>query len=174
MKFPKLQLEELSNALVYNKGLSQEEAVKLAQIADGSWIEAKDLIGQTKHNYFEEFREWLLNIIQLNNRPSLSFAQNIVNWNEKMAASGRQNQEAFLQYTMFFIREGLAAKNNLPSRLNAEEKKVAIKMIDLITWRKMLDISQIINNLHYQIVRNANAKIAFLSTSMKIKALHKP
>ncbi|MDA9952207.1 hypothetical protein N9D46_02155 [Chitinophagales bacterium] len=174
MKFPKLQLDELSSALVSYKELSQEEALKIAQIADGSWIEAKDLIGQTKHNYFEEFREWLLNIIQLNNRPSLSFAQNIVDWNEKMAASGRQNQKAFLQYTLFFIREGLAARNNLPSRLNTEEKNVAIKMIDIITWRKMLDISQIINNLHYQIVRNANAKIAFLSTSMKIKALHKP
>ncbi|MFT5072050.1 MAG: DNA polymerase-3 subunit delta' [Chitinophagales bacterium] len=173
IKFPKLQLEDIVQALEEQQQIPKDEGLKIAQIADGSWIDAKELLGQTQNDYFEEFREWLLLIIQHNARPSIKFAQGLVNWSDKMGASGRQNQKAFLQYALFFIREGIAAKHNLPSKLQDQEKSVAIKMIDAITWRKMLDISQIINNLHYQIVRNANAKIAFLGTSMKIKALHR-
>lgn len=172
IKFPKLKLDKVAEALQNNFQLPAPEALKIAQIADGNWIEAKDLIGQTQNNYFEEFREWLLFIIQQSAKPSAQFAQGLLKWSEKMGTSGRQNQKAFLQYALFFIREGIAAKHNLPCKLQVQEKNVAIKMINAITWRKMLDISQIINNLHYQIVRNANAKIAFLSTSMKIKALH--
>lgn len=173
IKFPKLSLEEIKQNLEQNEALSESNALKTAQISNGSWIEAKQLVGHTQNNFFEEFREWLLLIIQQNARPSLSFAQGLVDWCEKMGGSGRQNQKAFIQYALFFIREGLAASNNLNCNLSETEKSVALKMIDAISWEKMISISQIINNLHYQIVRNANAKIAFLSTSMKIKALQK-
>lgn len=171
IKFSKLSLNDIAKHLEIQHSIQTEDAIRIAQIADGSWIEAKALIGQTANNYFEEFRQWLLFIIQHKSRPSLQFAQGLVNWSEQMGSTGRQNQKAFLQYALFFIREGLAAKNGLHSKLQASEESVAIKMIDAITWEKMLKISQIINNLHYQIIRNANAKIAFLSASMKIKAL---
>lgn len=173
VKFAKIPLEAIQEKLVKEHQLSESEALKIAQIADGNWIEAKQLIGHTQNNYFEEFRTWLLLIIQQNARPSLQFAQGIIDWSEQMGSSGRQNQKAFVQYALFFIREGMAAKHQLPCKLAENEKTVAVKMIDAISWEKMLDISQIINNLHYQIVRNANAKIAFLSTSMKMKALQK-
>ncbi|MCB0510876.1 MAG: hypothetical protein KDC82_08930 [Bacteroidetes bacterium] len=173
LKFQKLKTEDIENALQEKLGLTQEEALKLAQISDGSWIEAKQLLGQADNNYFESLRTWLLLIIQQNARPSLSFAQQLIDWTESMGATGRQNQKTFIQYALFFIREALAAKNGLNCKLNATEKTVALKMVETISWQKMLSISQIINNLHYQIVRNANAKIAFLSTSMKIKALLK-
>lgn len=171
VKFTKLSLEDIEKNLNERYDLVGNEALKIAQIADGNWIEAKQLIGQTQNDYFEEFRAWLLLIIQQNARPSLQFAQGLIEWSEKMGSSGRQNQKAFIQYALFFIREGLAAYNGMPCKLNKQEKTVAIKMIETISWAKMIDISQIINNLHYQIVRNANAKIAFLSTSMKIKTL---
>jgi len=171
IKFPKLKIEQISNYLQTNKQLNSEEALKIAQISDGNWINAKQLIGQTENNYFEEFRNWLLLIIQQKRRPSLAFAKGLIDWAETMGASGRQNQKAFIQYAMFFIREALAAYHQLPCKLTESEKTVALKMIQTISWQKMASISQIINNLHYQIIRNANAKIAFLSTSMKIKAL---
>jgi DNA polymerase-3 subunit delta' len=173
VKFAKIGIADIQQKLILEHQLSEEEALKIAQIADGNWIEAKQLIGHTQNNYFEEFRAWLLLIIQQNARPSLPFTQGIIDWCEQMGASGRQNQKAFIQYALFFIREGMAAKHNLPCKLAENEKSVAVKMIDAISLGKMLDISQIINNLHYQIVRNANAKIAFMSTSMKIKALQK-
>ena len=171
VKFAKLHIDDVQKKLMSDFQLDEQDALKIAQIADGNWIEAKQLIGHTQNNYFEEFRTWLLLIIQQNARPSLQFAQGLIDWCEQMGATGRQNQKAFLQYAMFFIREGLAAKHNLTCKLSDTEKTVALKMIDTISWEKMIDISQIINNLHYQIVRNANAKIVFLSTSMKIKAL---
>ena len=171
VKFSKLALEDITQQLQNQHQIEASDALRMAQIADGNWIEAKALIGQTANNYFEDFRQWLLFIIQQKSRPSLPFAQGLVNWTEQMGSSGRQNQKAFLQYALFFIREGLAAKNGLRSKLEPAEESVAIKMVDTITWEKMLKISQIINNLHYQIVRNANGKIAFLGASMKIKAL---
>ena len=173
VKFAKLNLEEVSKHLISKMELTEDNALKIAQISDGNWIEAKQLIGQTENNFFEEFRTWLLLIIQQNARPSLQFAQALINWCETMGGSGRQNQKAFIQYALFFIREALAAHNQMPSKLSESEKNVALKMIQTISWQKMISISQIINNLHYQIVRNANAKIVFLSTSMKIKSLLK-
>lgn len=171
IKFPKLSLDEVKSKLEKEMQLNEENALKIAQISDGNWIEAKQLIGQTENDFFEEFRTWLLLIIQQNARPSLQFAQGLIDWSEKMGSSGRENQKAFIQYSLFFIREALAAHNQMPTKLSDSEKNVALKMIQAISWQKMISISQIINNLHYQIVRNANAKIVFLGTSMKIKAL---
>lgn len=173
IKFPKLSIDEISNHLQSEMQLNNDDALKIAQISDGNWIEAKQLIGQTENNFFEEFRTWLLYIIQQNARPSLQLAQGLIDWSETMGSSGRQNQKAFVQYALFFIREALAAHHQMPCKLAENEKNVALKMIQAISWQKMISISQIINNLHYQIIRNANAKIAFLSTSMKIKSLLK-
>lgn len=171
IKFSAISLDDIRNNLQEIYHLSEVEAHKIAQIADGSWIDAVNLIGKTDSDYFQYFRQWMLYIIQLKARPNLEFAEGLINWCDEMGSTGRQNQKAFLKYALFFIREGFAAQNNVFSKLNNDEQDTALKMINTFSWQKMISISQIINNLHYEIVRNANAKIAFYSTSMKIKAL---
>ncbi len=171
MKFNALTLEDINSNLLKNFQISEAEAHKIAQIADGSWKDAVSLIGNTENDYFQNFRQWMLFIIQLRARPNLEFANGLINWCDEMGSTGRQNQKAFLKFALFFIREGFASQNDVFSKLTEEEQDTALKMINTFSWQKMISISQIINNLHYEIVRNANAKIAFYSTSMKIKAL---
>lgn len=171
IKFNQLSLEDVKSNLSQNFQISETEKHKIAQIADGSWIEAVNLVGKTENDYFQNFRLWMLYIIQLKARPNLEYAEGLISWCEEIGSTGRQNQKAFLKYALFFIREGFATQNNMFNKLTTEEQNTALKMISTFSWEKMISISQIINNLHYEIVRNANAKIAFYSTSMKIKAL---
>lgn len=171
IKFNSLSLEDIKDNLLKNFQISEVEAHKIAQIADGSWKDAVSLIGNTENDYFQHFRQWMLYIIQLRARPNIEFAEGLINWCDEMGSTGRQNQKAFLKFALFFIREGFASQNEVFSKLTEDEQDTALKMINTFSWQKMISISQIINNLHYEIVRNANAKIAFYSTSMKIKAL---
>lgn len=173
VKFNKLNNTIILEQLQRQFDCENERATRIAQIADGNWTSALALLDQKNIDYFKDFREWMLTIFQLNAKPHLTHAKHLMDWCEEMSKIGRQNQRAFLQYSLFFIREAIIAYQQLPSKLENMEKEVGVRMVERISWEKMIDISQIINNLHYQIIRNVNAKNAFIGGSMKIMHLQR-
>jgi DNA polymerase III subunit delta' len=171
IKFPRLDAGEIANELV-NKGLCVEgQAQSVAYLSEGSWLEAVKLSAESESNFFPQFREWLALIAQISRKNSAENSQKLLKWVDEMGGAGRQNQKIFLHYTLFYIRECIAISVGLPSKLSSDEKIVAEKIVTIFNWETLSKMSQIINNLHYQIMRNANAKIGLMSTSMKIKAL---
>jgi DNA polymerase III subunit delta' len=171
VKFPRLEAEKIADALVAGNLCTENHAQSIAFLSEGSWIEAKKMAGESESNYYPMLREWLALIVQVSRKNSAEFFQKLMKWVDDAGASGRQNQKHFLQYSLFYIRELLALSNGLPVKLNNDEISAAEKMILIFNWQTLSEMSQIINKLHYQISRNANAKIGFMSTSIKIKAL---
>jgi len=171
IKFARIEATLIAKNLIEKGYCNANNALSIAQQSDGSWLDAIKLSTENESDYFPELREWLALTVQLSRKNNADSLQKLIKWVENMGGSGRQNQKGFLNYTLFYIRECISLSLNVPVKLTADEKQVAEKMIQIFNWETFSDISQIINNLHYQIMRNANAKIGFMSTSLKIKAL---
>ncbi|MGB0886344.1 MAG: ATP-binding protein [Chitinophagales bacterium] len=166
VKFPRLQEKIIAQNLVSRLSVEAEKARKIAQIVEGNWNAAIQLASTNEETSFEEMFEWFHLLLQRN--KNLEIIQNLVTWVEKMGATGRENQKMFLKHTLFFLRECLIFNTGLTSRLNEEEKILAKDVIKRVSLEEISKMSELINNLHYEILRNANAKIGLMSASFEI------
>lgn len=166
VKFPRLNESTVKENLVSRLGLAEEKARKLAQLAEGNWNAAIQLSQAPDEQSFNELYEWMGILLQRN--KDLEAIQKLVAWVEKMGGIGRESQKLFLKHTLFFFRECLIYHTGLPSKLNDDEKLLAQDVIKRVSLEEITKMSSLMNNLHYEILRNANAKIGLMSASFEI------
>ena len=166
VKFPRLKDEEISQALQIHYEINADKARNLAQILEGNWNAAKQLSQAPDEQNFNKLYEWFGILLQRN--KSLDTIQSLLNWVEKMGGIGRESQKLFMKHTLFFLRECLIFNTGLPSKLNEDEKILAQEVINRVSLDEIAKMSSLINNLHYEILRNANAKIGLMSASLEI------
>lgn len=171
VQIPKINAPTLADALVSQFEMNVDLAQKLALVSDGSWLNACLAAEDEGNDYFPLTKQWLSLLIRMSRKSSLKTMQEMQDWINVVGGTGRRSQKMLVNYTLFFLRECLAVQSGLPSQLANEEKKVAESVADLINWDSMSEMSQLINNLHYQVLRNANAKMAFMAASVKMKKL---
>ena len=88
----------------------------------------------------------------------------------QLAALTREQQKAFLQRALRFVRElGVArAGEPRPLQLNAAEAEVARKLAALADWPQLTALARELEDLLVAVERNANGKIAFAASSIRI------
>lgn len=166
INFPRLNEKAISENLVSRLAIPEEKARKLAQLVEGNWNAALQMSQAPDEQSFNELFEWMLILLQRN--KNLDAIKNLVAWVDKMGGIGREGQKLFLKHTLFFFRECLIYHTGLPSKLNDDEKTLAQDVIKRVSLEEIEKMSSLINNLHYEIIRNANAKIGFMSASFEI------
>lgn len=171
VKFPKLSTEIIAQHLLEKNITDSGNASLVAHLSDGSWIEALKLSEETENDFFPLLRAWLLSVTMLSKKSDITYMQNLQKWVNEVGGIGRQKQKIFLEYALFYLRECILIQNGIPSKLSEDELDTAQKISKIFSWESISKMSEIINNLHYQIERNANAKIGLMSTSLKFKAL---
>ena len=94
----------------------------------------------------------------------------IVKTATQLAARTREQQKAFLQRALRFVRElGVArAGEPRPLQLNAREAEVARKLAALADWPQLTALARELEGLLVAVERNANGKIAFAASSIRI------
>jgi len=165
IKFPRLNEKQITQALV-SLNISEDKARKIAQVSEGNWNAAKQMSSSNQETSFEELFEWFELLMERN--KSLESIQNLVLWVDKMGTIGRETQKLFLKHCLFFLRECLIFKTGLASKLNENEQILAQDVIKRLSLQEIADISKLINSLHTEIIRNANAKIGLMSASFEI------
>ncbi|MGB1248762.1 MAG: ATP-binding protein [Chitinophagales bacterium] len=168
IKFSKLKTSDIVANLVEKKGILQAQAEKIAPLAEGNWHLAQELTTDTESDHFEAWQTWLELLFQKATQPSLNTMQSLFAWIDAIGNSGRQNQKIFLKYILFFLRECIALSLNVPTKLSTDEQKLAKRLIEKISVDEMAKMSDNINNLHYQITRNAHPKIGLMATSVEL------
>lgn len=166
VKFPRLKDEEISVALQNHYGFDAGKARNLAQILEGNWNAAKQLSEAPDEQNFDELYEWFRILLQRD--KNLDTIQTLLAWIDKMGGIGRESQKLFLKHTLFFLRECLIFNTGLPSKLNEDEKNLAEDVRKRVSLDEIAEMSSLINNLHNEILRNANAKIGLMSASLEI------
>lgn len=166
VKFPRLKDDEISLALQNEYRIDGDKARKLAQIVEGNWNAAKQLGQEPEEQTFNELYEWFNLLLQ--REKNLDNTQSLIAWVDKMGAIGRESQKIFLKHSLFFLRECLIINTGLPSKLNEDEKNLAQEVRKRVSLDEIAEMSSLINNLHYEILRNANPKIGLMSASFQI------
>ena len=166
IKFPRLNDAVIEENLIALLNLEQEKARKIAQLSEGNWNFAKQMSNTTEETGFDELFEWFELLMEKN--KNLDSIQKLVLWVDKMGASGREKQKLFLKHCLFFLRECLIYKTGLQSKLNENEEILALDVRKRLSLQEIANITVLINNLHTEIIRNANAKIGLMSASFEI------
>jgi DNA polymerase-3 subunit delta' len=163
VKLSRLSDEGLAAALVEREGVAPGRATHLAFLSDGDYFKACNLSVNEANDDATLLLDWLRKCWRGNGVELISVA-------EQLAKLGRENQKQFLQYAVHFLREllVLSVSGQSKLRLSAEETAAAANMSKVIDWPRIEAISNILSDNIYHIERNANPKILFLDTGIKL------
>ncbi len=164
----KLKHEDIVHALVARKQVEEQEAQRIAFLADGNFTEALSLIGNATNDNATGFLKWFRVCY-------LGKATELVEWVDEFAKLGRENQKQFLRYALHFLREYMVIKlvGDAKARLQPNELTTAQKMTKVIEYEQIEPISTVLNNCFYYIERNAHPKVLFLDASIQINKILK-
>lgn len=168
VKLDPLTDEEVAQGLMDQRGLSRERAQQIAFLSGGDFGAALSVADTPANDDAQLLLDWLRKCWRGN-------AVEMVRWTEEFARLGRENQKQFLQYGLHFLREMLAlvSTGNHTLRLRPEELTTAQNMAKVLDFDKIAQIAELINDNVYYIERNANPKILFLDTSIRMNRIMK-
>ena len=163
VKVPRLQDSEILKYLVEKKGVSAVKASQIAYLSDGNFQAALNFMAGDENDNLQMFREWL----------QFSYADKgvqIVEFTEKAAKLGRENQKNFLRYGMNLLRESVLILSGAGDLVNLPQPELDFisKFSGAINLAKAEAIIIELEKAHHHIERNANPKILFLDVSLQL------
>ncbi len=168
VKLERIEKETLALALQKNKGISKEEALSIARLANGSYIDALDILETSEESifYFDHFTSFMRLCYQ-RNIPEINL------WVEEMASIGRERLKSFFIYALRLIRENfiLNLKKEDLVYLSKREEEFSQRFHPFINGRNILAISEELNSASADIERNGNGKIVLFDMALKIVKL---
>lgn len=149
--------------LLEQRGVNHDRALQLAYASDGDIGRAIASAATEVTEQTVDLATWLRECFAGNGAPIIKSAT-------KLAALTREEQKYFLLNALRFVRElGVAcAGTPQPLRLAPSDAQVATKLAALVTWPQLTALADELNRLLVAVERNANGKIAFAATSIRI------
>ena len=142
------------------------KARQVAQLAEGSLgaaIASRD--ANAAHDYFEFFRDWMRLCFGYGSK-----AADILKKSEEFQKLGRENQKELLSYSLGLVRKvllfGIDPKF-VPHLANGEQQFVT-GFAKFVTPRNADLLTKELTDAHYHIERNANAKMVFVDSSLRL------
>ncbi len=160
--------DEVVAGLVEKTNISPEKARSIAPLADGNFNEALNLAIHLENDNSAFFLDWM-------RRCYIGNGVKLMDWVEKFAALGRENQKQFLRYALHFLREYMLLKMTAQQnvRLAANELATARNLTKVIEFHQLEAIVELLTDCTYYIERNANPKVLFLDTSIQMNKIMK-
>ncbi len=145
-----------------------EEAPAVARLAHGNFNEALSLMASKINDHSVRFLEWMRKCYKGN-------AVELVKWTDGFAGLGRENQKHFLRYALHFLREYLVLKMTGTAQVRMDEKelKTAQNLTKVLGFEQVSSIVALLDDAIYAVERNANPKILFLDSSVKLHKILK-
>ncbi len=181
IKIPSLSVDDIVLALLKNSELeiSQQVAVDIARISDGSYLSALSILSQDDENKlnFERFVLIMRLAWQVGNRKDHASLKTLKKWSDDMAAAsiGRERQKNFLSYAQHMVRENFIMNIQQPelNYLTSYEEDFSTKFSAFIHERNVEDLMKEFALAERHIEQNVNAKMVFFDLVLKIIMLLK-
>ena len=173
LHFPPLPEPVIVEGLV-KKGASREEAVQIAQEADGNFNRALDLMLQDSEDLI--FEKWFIlwTRTAFRAKGNKAAVHELILWSEEIARTGRETQKKFLSYCLSVIRQALllnyGAKPLVYMKMRQPDFKLE-KFAPFIHEKNVQAMVRELENARYHIIRNGNARIIFTDLSIKLTRL---
>lgn len=168
VKVNSLSDESITEALKAIIQIDEGTAATAAQLSDGNFNEALKYARNKENDHARLFLEWLRMCYQGN-------GVKLVQWAEKIATIGRENQKQFIGYALHFMREYLVLKmaGEDKIRLQQAELETARRLMAVIEFDQIEKIVNLLSDQAYFVERNANPKVLFLSASIELNKILK-
>ena len=177
VEIPRIQDEDLENALRKNKQLTDEKINEIVFQAQGDWNIAQKILRE--ENSDEEFEQifvaWVRDAFQVKKKPE--FLKNIVLWARNISSWNREKQKCFLDYCAEMFR--LAMLQNYGNddlvykKIDSEGFKWD-RFTDFIHGANIQSILEEISTADYHLERNGNTKIIWTDLGIKLsRYIHK-
>ena len=170
INFNGLSDEVIADELKNNSAIATEKAVHIAQLSEGNFHKALSLVDNENKDqiFLSMFIDWM----------RLCYTRNIsatIDWVDDIASSGREQQKAFLIFTLEMFRQAIIGhySSNTLTILTSDQEKFLNKFSPFINHLNIIGLNDTINKAYYHLERNANSKVLLLDVSLKFYALLK-
>ncbi|WP_299533673.1 DNA polymerase III subunit delta' [Ulvibacterium sp.] len=176
LHFPPLAEQIIADGLV-ERGLVREEALQLAQEANGNFNKALDLKNRDSEDLvFEKwFVQWVRSAFKA--KGNKSAIHELILWSDELAKTGRETQKKFLLYCLSVMRQALMINYNAKPlaymKIHVDGFQLD-KFAPFVHENNVLEIVEELEEAHFHIERNGNSKIILTDLSIKLtRLLHK-
>ncbi len=164
----KIDEESMRLALTERRGLGEDDARRIARLANGNWTKALDELDSGSEN--ELFLDMFCSLMRL------AYMRNIremKRWSETMQTFGREKQKRFLEYFLHLIRENFMYNFRNPelNYMTRKEEDFARNFARFVNEYNILQINNLANTAIRDIGQNANAKIVFFDLALQMIVL---
>ena len=177
LQFPVLSEADIAKGLVEKEDTDLPIAKQIAHQADGNFNKALHLLHND--NADEQFETWFIVWVRaaFKAKGNAAVIQELIQWSDTIAKSGRETQKRFLHYCLQFFRQALLLNYSADELVFLQPKSPNFdleKFAPFVHSKNILAIDKELNDAIYHIERNGNAKIILLDLSMKLtRFLHK-
>lgn len=164
----RLDTDTVKNALMTERGLDDNTAMRIARVAGGNWLKAlQELADNNENSQFLDFFKLLMRLAYQRNVKDLS------KWSETISTLGREKQRRFLEYTMRMLRENFMYNFRTPELcyMTQAEEEFASRFARFINEANIIPITELIQKAHRDIGQNANSKIVLFDMTLKMIVL---
>lgn len=160
--------DSMCRALTERKGIGEEDARRIARLANGSWPKALEELSTGTEN--ELFLDTFQTLMRLAYRRDV---RSLKKWSETVAAFGREKQKRFLNYFLRLIRENFIHNFHNPelTYMTQQEEDFARNFARFVNENNILQINELANRAIQDIGQNANAKIVFFDMALQMIVL---
>jgi DNA polymerase-3 subunit delta' len=174
LHFPVLSESDITDALLDRNNSFPAEATKIAHQAEGNFNKALHLLKHDSNDLV--FENWFVLWVRtaFKAKGNAAVIQNLIEWSETIAKSGRETQKSFLKYCLQFFRQALLFNYDAKELVFLETQTQGFtldKFAPFIHSGNIIEIEKEIGDALYHIERNGNAKIILLDLSIKLTRL---
>src|SRR5690606_20320225 len=163
LDIPLLSEEVIAGSLTAYKNKDYQEAREFARQSSGMYNKALQLSANQKDDVFEDWTiHWVRSAFKA--KGNKAAINDLLQWSETVAASGREVQKNFLDYCISFFRQALLINYQADALvyLKIKDKNFALeKFAPFVHGNNIIQIITSLEDAAYHIERNGNPKIIF-------------
>lgn len=177
LHFGGLSEQAIADALISQKGLDNNEALKIAHQAQGNFNKALQILNKDSNGF--PFEEWFVQWVRAAFRAKGNAAaiQDLIAWSEQIAGIGREAQKQFIHFCIDMFRQALLLNYQAKELVFMEPTVDKFKLENFapfVNGNNINDIFKELSDALYHIERNGNAKIILTDLSIKLtRLIHK-
>jgi DNA polymerase-3 subunit delta' len=164
VRIPLLEINEVAEGLGKRANLEPDQARRIAQLSEGNYREAIQMLSHASEDWLSIFREWMNAIMK--HGP---IAQ--VKWVEEVAKLGREKQKQFLLYCNHTLEQAIRGQliEGALDILPEGEKDFVTRFNKFLSIPQQQAIVEELDKASYYIERNANPKMLFHALTIRLK-----
>jgi DNA polymerase-3 subunit delta' len=162
IKVPALETAAIEKALIERNNTPPALAAQVAPLCEGNYREALQLVQHAEEDWQLLVRDWLNAILRTG-----PVAQ--TKWVEEISRLGREKQKQFVRYFIHLLEQALHLRIRGTEHLISDKERDFAERLNKIAGIEQQEaMVKELDQAHYQIERNANAKILFHALTIRL------